>query len=271
MQGLPRLVDTNEKVRYLEKLMLCGFHTLDCGSFVSPAAVPQMADTADVISSLSDAAMENQLLVIVANERGAKEAASYPSIDYLGFPFSVSETFQRRNTNTGREKAFERLLAIRQIAVEAGKECVVYLSMGFGNPYNEPYDRDETLLWATKMVDSGFRYISLSDTVGAANPEDVKFLFDTLVNAHPEIVFGAHFHSSPGAWKPKIDAALAGGCRRFDGALRGFGGCPFAKDDLTGNLPTEELIHYFHALGFETGVDPKALHEALLQASVVFG
>lgn len=271
MQGLPYHVPAEQKIVYLQRLFACGFHTLDCGSFVSAAAVPQLADTAEVLEATAADCGDNRLLVIVANERGAREAAAFPQVGFLGFPFSVSETFQRRNTNTSREEAVRRLEQIQAIASEAGKACVVYLSMGFGNPYGDPYSPEDTARWAERMIGLGFRYISLSDTVGAADPLHVSRLFGELIPRYPEVVFGAHFHSVPGAWREKVDAALESGCRRFDGAIKGFGGCPFAADALTGNLPTELLVDYLEREGWHTGVDRDALARAVAFAPQVFG
>ena len=271
MQGLPYHVPAEKKVEYLRTLFHCGFHTLDCGSFVSAAAVPQLADTAEVLHATAADCGKNRLLVIIANERGARAAAAFPQVHYLGFPFSVSETFQQRNTNSTREEAVARLVQIRDIAATAGKECVVYLSMGFGNPYGEAYSPEITAGWAERMIGLGFRYISLSDTVGAADPAHVSQLFGELIPRYPEVVFGAHFHSVPGAWREKVDAALEAGCRRFDGAIKGFGGCPFAADSLTGNLPTELLVDYFEREGWQTGIDREALARAVAFAPQVFG
>lgn len=271
MQGLAYHVPAAKKIAYLRALFDCGFHTLDCGSFVSASAVPQLADTAEVLEAVASECANNRLLVIVANERGASAAVAFPQVRFLGFPLSVSEAFQLRNTNTTREEAVQRLLRIREIAEASGKECVVYLSMGFGNPYGDLYSPEVTAHWAERMAQNGFRYISLSDTVGAADPAHVSQLFNTLIPSFPDVVFGAHFHSVPGAWRDKVDAALEAGCRRFDGAIRGFGGCPFAADALTGNLPTELLVDYLEREGWQTGVDRAALTAAMQQAALVFG
>lgn len=270
MQGLPYHVPAEKKIEYLRTLFDCGFDTLDCGSFVSAAAVPQLADTAEVLQATAGESEGNRLLVIVANERGAKAAAEFSQVRFLGFPFSVSETFQLRNTNTTREEAVKRLLRIQETGAAAGKECVVYLSMGFGNPYGDPYSPEDTARWAERMAGYGFRYISLSDTVGAADPAHVTQLFSDLILRFPDVVFGAHFHSVPGAWREKVDAALNAGCRRFDGAIKGFGGCPFAADALTGNLPTELLVDYLEREGWQTGIDREALAAAVAKAPAVF-
>lgn len=271
MQGLKQMVPTELKIHYLNLLLECGFHTIDSGSFVSAAAVPQLADTAEVLQGLNhDRALDANLLVIVGNARGAKEAVRFPQVKYLGFPLSVSEQFQLRNTNTGRQQAFERLQEIRLIAQDTGKECVVYLSMGFGNPYGDPYSIQEVMDWATTLVHAGFGIISLSDTIGSAKDEDIDALFGALIPAFPLVEFGAHLHSVPGTWHGKVHTALNAGCRRFDGALRGFGGCPFAMDQLTGNLPTETLIEYLEQHGWETGINRNALSKALALAPELF-
>jgi hydroxymethylglutaryl-CoA lyase len=272
MQGLKQLVPTELKIRYLNILQGCGFHTIDCGSFVSAAAVPQLADTAEVLQGLNhENISDSNLLVILGNVRGAKEASRFPQVKYFGFPLSVSEQFQLRNTNTGRQQAFERLKDIQLVAQDSGKECVVYLSMGFGNPYGDPYSVQEVMDWAAKLVHAGFKIISLSDTIGSAKEEDIDALFDALIPAFPAVEFGAHLHSVPGTWHGKVQTALDSGCRRFDGALRGFGGCPFAMDKLTGNLPTETLIEFLEKSGWETGINHAALGEAMTFAPHIFG
>ena len=271
MQGLKQLVPTELKIRYLNLLLECGFHTIDSGSFVSAAAVPQLADSAEVLHGLNqEKESDSNLLVIVGNARGAKEASLFSQVKYLGFPLSVSEQFQIRNTNTGRLQAFERLKEIQLIARDTGKVCVVYLSMGFGNPYGDPYSVQEVMDWATTLVHAGFGIISLSDTIGSAKEEDIDTLFGALIPAFPAVEFGAHLHSIPGTWHAKVQTALDAGCRRFDGALRGFGGCPFAMDKLTGNLPTETLIEYLEQHGWETGINRNALSKALAFAPQIF-
>lgn len=270
MQGIKHIISTESKIRYLRLLLECGFDTLDCGSFVNPSAVPQMADTAEVLHGLGPYTSNTKLLVIVANERGAVRAAAFPQVKYLGYPFSVNETFQRRNTNAGKQDAFFRLLKIRDIAQASGKELVAYISMAFGNPYGEPYDREEVLLWAHKMAAEGIQIISLADTVGTADPADISYLFGSLAAQLPSVELGAHFHARPGAWLEKIKPAWEHGCRRFDGAILGFGGCPFAKDDLTGNIPTELMINWIDSQEV-TGIDPAKLQEAVLLAPQIYG
>jgi hydroxymethylglutaryl-CoA lyase len=212
---------------------------LDCGSFVNPESIPQMADTAEVIQAISEVDTNTELLVIVANERGALRAVAYPKIKYLGFPLSVSETFQKRNTNASREEAFRRLARIQDIAVASGKEVVAYLSMAFGNPYGDEWSSKEVAEWASKIASLGIRIISLSDTVGTANAEQLGDLFSEIHDRLPHVEVGVHLHAKPNEWLAKVEAAYNHGCRRFDAALGGFGGCPMAKDDLVGNIPSE--------------------------------
>lgn len=269
MQGMRHLIPAKNKIAYIRQLLKCGFDTLDCGSFVNPAAVPQMADTGEVLEAISDFKGSNKLLVIVANERGAVRAASFPQIDYLGFPFSLNETFQRRNTNSGKQDAFFQLLKINQIALAAGKKTVAYISMAFGNPYGEEYNREEVLVWAEKMAGEGIDIISLADTVGNANTEDIRFLFSEMSKRLPHIETGAHFHARPLEWNEKIETAWNFGCRRFDGAMLGFGGCPFAKDDLTGNIPTEQLVHWLNTK-VNTGINMTELQTATELAGITY-
>lgn len=250
--------------------MQCGFHTLDCGSFVSAKHIPQLADTAEVLETLQDEKTVSELLVIVANERGAIEAAKHSNVSYLGFPFSVSETFQLRNTNATRQEAFERLSNIHQTALESGKQVVAYLSMAFGNPYGDKYDTLEILEWVDRIKELGIGIISLADTVGNAKTKDIEFLFDRAINKHPEIRFGAHFHSKPQEWLQKIEPAFYHGCRRFDSALLGKGGCPMAGDDLTGNIATESLLLWLQEKG-HIQFDMQQFAAAVHTASIVYG
>lgn len=271
MQGISHPIATQDKIRYIRSLMDAGFHTLDMGSFVSSKAVPQMSDTAEVFAALENIESTTQWLAIVANERGAREALAFDRVDYLGFPFSVSETFQQRNTHASLAEGFERLKKIQGLCLQKGKQLVVYLSMGFGNPYGEPYHPDMVLEWTEQLAGLGIGIISLSDTVGAAELMDITYLFSHLIPAWPQIEFGAHFHALPGEWKYKIEVAWRNGCKRFDGALKGFGGCPMAKDELTGNVPTEAMLAWFESKGIATGVSTEKLQEALLMAPMIFG
>lgn len=268
MQGIHEFIPTATKAAYLQQLLSCGFDTLDFGSFVSPKAIPQMRDTAEVLAALDLSATETKLLAIVANRRGAEAALSHPEIDYLGYPFSVSETFQLRNTNATLEESCERVAQIQELTVKAGKELVLYLSMGFGNPYGDPWNVEVVEQWVSKLAAWDIRIFQLSDTIGVGSPESISYLFSNLIPSYPDLEFGAHLHTTPHTWEPKVVAAATAGCQRFDGALKGFGGCPMAKDDLTGNMATENLLHYFGPA--ETGIDQAAFLEAMGMVANVF-
>jgi len=245
MQGIKEFIPTDKKVQYIQSLLRCGFDTIDFGSFVSPKAIPQMVDTAEVLSKLDLSNATSKLLAIIANVRGANDAVQHPEIDYLGYPFSISENFQMRNTHKTIAESVVTLQEILNIADKTGKEVVAYLSMGFGNPYGDPWNVDIVGQWTQKLSDMGVKILSLSDTVGSSTPDIITYLFSNLIPQYPEIEFGAHLHTTPTTWHEKVDAAYKAGCRRFDGAIQGFGGCPMAKDDLTGNMPTEKMISYF--------------------------
>ena len=247
LQGIKTFIPTDVKVKYLQSLLRVGYDILDFGSFVSPKAVPQMRDTHEVIRQLDLSQTNTKLLAIVANERGATEALSYEQISYLGYPFSISENFQMRNTNTTIEDSLVLLNRLVEHATSLNRELVVYLSMGFGNPYGDPWSPALVSTWVSRLVDMGVRRISLSDTVGLAQPKTITDLFNHLLQAYPDIVFGAHLHAKPNEAISKIKAAYAGGCRAFDSAMRGLGGCPMAKDELTGNVPTEKLLSFLTA------------------------
>ncbi|MEL6355907.1 MAG: hydroxymethylglutaryl-CoA lyase [Bacteroidota bacterium] len=268
MQGLHEFIPTETKATYLQALLACGFDTLDFGSFVSPKAIPQMRDTAEVLAQLDLTKTTTKLLAIVANRRGAVAALSHPEIDYLGYPFSVSETFQLRNTNATLEESCERVAQIQELTLNAGKQLVLYLSMGFGNPYGDPWNVEVVEQWVSKLAEWGIKIFQLSDTIGVGSPENISYLFSNLIPRYPDLEFGAHLHTTPNTWQPKIQAAAEAGCQRFDGALRGFGGCPMAKDDLTGNMPMENLVSYFGAE--ETGIDSEAFHLAMKMVPEVF-
>ncbi len=270
MQGIKHPISTEKKVEWMRLLMQCGFDTLDCGSFVNPARVPQMADTHEVLEELLPTKGKNQFLVIVGNERGAGIAAEKKYVDYIGFPFSINDTFQLRNTNAGKSEAFDRLKNIQQIAQANDKKVVAYISMAFGNPYGEFYDRKDVIDWANKIVDLGIQTISLSDTVGTAKIEDIGYVFGNLTKNLPEIEFGAHFHSVPFQWIPKIEAAWNQGCRRYDGAILGLGGCPMADDELTGNIPTEGLIDWINQRE-STNIDADKITKAVYIAPSIYG
>ncbi len=271
MQGWPVLIPTDKKIEYLQELLQVGFHTLDFGSFVSAKAIPQMADTREVLESLNWKESKTSLLAIIANGRGAEEAASFMGVRYLGFPFSVSPTFQQKNTNSTITESFERVKEIRNICSNSGKEMVIYLSMAFGNPYKDPYSEGDVLHWAMKCHELGINIISLADTVGLANPEQVNRLTKLLIKSLPDATIGVHLHSTPGNWKDKTAAAFLAGCQRFDGALRGIGGCPMAGNELVGNINTEWLIDYFTENGIDLGLNNIALEKSLEIANNLFG
>lgn len=270
MQGLHDFIPTNVKVDYINTLLQCGFDTIDFGSFVSPKAIPQMRDTAEVLSGL-ELNSASKLLAIVANERGAEDAIQFEEIDYLGYPFSVSEEFQKRNTNATIEESLGRVEAMQNLCVKNNKELVVYLSMGFGNPYGEEWNADIVYKWCNVLFEKfNIRIQALSDTIGAANPELVRSLFQTIIPALPNVEIGAHLHTRPENAKAIVEAAYSAGCTRFDGALRGLGGCPMAKDDLTGNMPTEVMLEWFSEQGIGTGIDSNNLQKALQASKMVF-
>ncbi|RXJ45806.1 hydroxymethylglutaryl-CoA lyase [Gelidibacter gilvus] len=260
MQGIRDFIPTEKKVQYIQSLLRVGFDTIDFGSFVSPKAIPQMVDTAEVLSKLDLSTTKSKLLAIIANTRGAEDAATHPEINYLGYPFSISENFQMRNTHKTIAESVVTLDEILEIADKTGKEVVVYISMGFGNPYGDPWNVDIVGEWTERLANMGVKILSLSDTVGTSNPENINYLFSNLIPKYPNIEFGAHLHTTPTSWHEKVDAAYKAGCLRFDGAIQGFGGCPMAKDELTGNMPTEKLLSYFtskqrntlNALSFES-------------------
>lgn len=268
MQGRHEFIPTDVKVGYLQQLLSCGFDTLDFGSFVSPKAIPQMRDTAEVLGALDLSNTSTKLLAIVANLRGATDALSHSQIDYLGYPFSISETFQLRNTNATLEESLDRVKQIQEMTLAANKEMVLYISMGFGNPYGDPWNVEVVEEWVSKLSALNINIFQLSDTVGVSGPASISYLFSNLIPRYPELEIGAHLHTTPTTWEEKVVAAANAGCRRFDGAIRGFGGCPMAKDDLTGNMATENLLSY---LGFEsTGVDRDRFLEAMGASVAVF-
>ncbi|MEO1012480.1 MAG: hydroxymethylglutaryl-CoA lyase [Bacteroidota bacterium] len=270
MQGIKTFIPTDEKARYIQSLLSCGFHTLDFGSFVSPRAIPQMKDTAEVLSKLDLSRTDSRLLAIVANVRGAQDASAHTEIRYLGYPFSISENFQMRNTHKTIAQSVETLKEILGIANSSGKEVVTYISMGFGNPYGDPWNVDIVGEWAEKLANMGARILSLSDTVGSSSPETIQYLFSNLIPKYPDVEFGAHLHTNPSQWHEKVDAAFRAGCVRFDGAVQGFGGCPMAKDELTGNMPTEKMLSYFTAARMDSGVNWMAFEAAFNKATELF-
>ena len=245
MQGIKDFIPTEKKVQYIQSLLRVGFDTIDFGSFVSPKAIPQMVDTEQVLSQLDFSKTKSKLLAIIANTRGANDASKFSEIDYLGFPFSISENFQMRNTHKTIAQSVVTLNEILEIADKSNKEVVVYISMGFGNPYGDPWNVDIVGEWTQRLSKMGVKILSLSDTIGSSDEENITYLFSNLIPSYPDIEFGAHLHTTPSTWFEKIDAAYKSGCRRFDGAIQGFGGCPMAKDELTGNMPTEKMLSYF--------------------------
>lgn len=270
MQGIKSFIPTAEKVQYIQALLGCGFDTIDFGSFVSPRAIPQMSDTAEVLESLNLSKSKSKLLAIVANLRGAKDACTHKNIDYLGYPFSISENFQMRNTHKTIAQSTEILKEILEVAQSSDKEVVTYISMGFGNPYGDPWNVDIVGEWTEKLAAMGVNILSLSDTVGTSTPENIEYLFSNLIQAYPAIEFGAHLHTTPSAWHEKVEAAFTAGCRRFDGAVQGFGGCPMAKDELTGNMPTEKMLSYFTEKKVETNINWMAFEAAYNKSSALF-
>ena len=270
MQGIKTIIPTQEKVKYLQALLNCGFHTLDFGSFVSPRPIPQMADTSEVLRGLDLSKTTTKLLAIVANIRGAKDASQFETIDYMGYPFSISENFQMRNTHKTIAQSVEILKAILELGDKTNKEVVTYISMGFGNPYGDPWNVDIVGEWTEKLAGMGANILSISDTVGTSTPEVIRQLFSELIPRYPNVEFGAHLHTTPSTWHEKVDAAFYGGCRRFDGAIQGFGGCPMARDELTGNMPTEKMLSYFTANKVDTAVNWMAFEAAFNKAKELF-
>ncbi len=270
MQGLPDFIPTATKIDYINQLLRVGFDTIDFGSFVSPKAIPQMADTTEVLAGLDLGSTRSKLLAIIANVRGAEEAAGHEQIAYLGFPLSVSETFQQRNTNKSIAEAMDQLAQIQDICQRQNKTLVTYISMGFGNPYNDPWDAATVIRFVEELDKLGVKIISLSDTIGVSNPDNISYLFRELIPAFPHIEFGAHLHTTPTTWHEKVEAAYQAGCRRFDGAMRGYGGCPMAKDELVGNMATENLVGYFENNGVDLGLDKEAFSAALAASASVF-
>jgi hydroxymethylglutaryl-CoA lyase len=270
MQGLKEFIPTETKINYINSLLKAGFDTIDFGSFVSPKAIPQMADTANVLKKLDLSTNSSKLLAIIANKRGAEDAVAFDEITYLGFPFSVSETFQQRNTNSSIEDSLIRVEEIQQLCVKHKKQLVVYLSMAFGNPYGDEWNSEIVLNWTKKLSQMDIKIIALADTIGVSNPENIFYLFSNIIPEFPEVEIGAHLHTTPDKWHEKIEAAWNAGCRRFDTAVKGYGGCPMAKDDLTGNFPTEKLLQYLKEHNIQSGINEKAFALAMQKASETF-
>ncbi len=270
MQGIKDFIPTQKKVEYIQSLLRVGFDSIDFGSFVSPKAIPQMQDTAEVLAQLDLSQTKSKLLAIIANTQGAQIAATHKEIQYLGFPFSISENFQMRNTHKTISESLVTLQEILDIAAAANKEVVTYISMGFGNPYGDPWNVEIVGEWTEKLAKMGVKILSLSDTIGSSTPDVITYLFSNLIPKYPHIEFGAHLHTTPDKWHEKVEAAYQAGCIRFDGAIQGFGGCPMAKDDLTGNMPTEKLLSYFTTQKADTNVKPMSFESAYNEATKIF-
>jgi hydroxymethylglutaryl-CoA lyase len=270
MQGLHDFIDTNHKIKYINQLLKVGFDTLDFGSFVSPKAIPQMRDTAEVLAGLDLDRTGTKLLAIVANERGANTAACHPEIQYLGYPFSISETFQLRNTNATIKESVERVKVIQDICLKSGKELVIYISMGFGNPYGDTWNVDIVQHWVEELALIGINIFQLSDTVGVAKPESIAYLFSELIPPNPNVEFGAHFHTTMDTWEEKVEAAYLNGCLRYDGTIRGIGGCPMAQNNLVGNMPSEFLLEYMNRMGLNHDLNKEEYLKAMQLAADIF-
>ena len=270
MQGMNAFVPTKIKIEYINALLKVGFDTLDCGSFVSEKMIPQMADTKLILPHLELEKSDTKLSVIVGNKRGAEEACEFDEINYVGYPFSISETFQIRNTNCDLEESLLRVDEIMNLCECTGKTFICYISMAFGNPYGDFYDAALVEHWVDRLLENGVNKFSISDTIGIATPEIITNVFSILSEDFPEIGFGAHFHTTPASWKEKVEAAWNAGCTRFDGAMKGFGGCPMAKDELTGNMPTENLLAYFDERKIEHGLNKEAFIDAMVLANKIF-
>lgn len=271
MQGRQEFIPTEVKAAYLSQLLSVGFDTIDFGSFVSPKAIPQMRDTAEVLNMLDLSASNSKLLAIVANQRGAEDACQFDEIKYLGYPFSISETFQQRNTNASIEESLSRVEEIQQLCLKHAKTAVIYISMAFGNPYQEPWHPDIAIHWSERLhKELEIQIIAMSDTIGVSAPANIHGIFQSALSELPNVAFGAHLHTTPEKWEEKIESAWNAGCRRFDGAIRGFGGCPMAKDELTGNMPTEKMVGWFEERGISTGVSPDCFEHAIAHAAKVF-
>ncbi len=270
MQGLHDFVPTQNKIDYINELLKVGFHTLDFGSFVSPKAIPQMKDTAEVLLGLDLSNTKTKLLAIVANERGATDAVKYPQIDILGYPFSISETFQLRNTNATIKESLDRVKVIQEICTAHDKELLIYISMGFGNPYGDPWNVDIVQDWIEQLALLGIKIFQLSDTIGVAKPESIAYLFSELIPPNPHVEFGAHFHTTLATWEEKVHHAYINGCLRFDGTIKGMGGCPMAQNDLVGNMPSEHLIHYFQSKDISLKLDMQSYRSASTLAKEIF-
>jgi hydroxymethylglutaryl-CoA lyase len=270
MQGIHDFIPTEKKVAYINSLLKVGFDTIDVGSFVSPKAIPQMKDTAEVLNKIDLTSTKSKLLAIIANLRGAQDAVQFDQINYLGFPFSISETFQQRNANSSIAESLVRVEEIQSLCIKHKKELVVYISMAFGNPYGEEWSSGIAMHWSRELSSMGIKILALSDTIGVSNPQNITELFSTLIPELQDVEFGAHLHTTPDKWEEKVKAAYDSGCRRFDSAIKGFGGCPMASDKLTGNMPTENLISYFKANTIPFSINQQAFNNAMIIAGQTF-
>ena len=270
MQGIDDFIPAEKKADYINKLLRVGFAVIDFGSFVSPKAIPQLRDTAEVLSKLDLSSTRSKLLAIIANERGASDASAFDEITFLGYPFSISEEFQKRNTNRTIAESLPVVEKIQKICIQKNKQLVIYISMGFGNPYGEMWSADAAIKWVKHLAGMGIKIIPLADTVGVSNPENISHLFSNLIPEFPGVEFGAHLHTRPESWKEKVEAAYKSGCRRFDSTIKGIGGCPMAEDELVGNLATENLIQFCREKKLELNLNDSALKEAVLSANKIF-
>ncbi len=270
MQGWPQFIATEKKIAYLNRLLKVGFDVLDFGSFVSPKAIPQLADTKEVLAGLDLSESATKLLAIIANVRGATDALQYDEISYLGFPFSISETFQLRNTNKSIAVSLAEVEEMQRLCIARNKELVIYISMAFGNPYGDEYSTEIAINWFSKLRSLGVKTIAMADTVGVANNESIRYVYSRLIPEFPDVQIGAHFHSAPDAWEEKIQAAYESGCTRFDSSLKGIGGCPMAEDELVGNIATENVIQWAGQYNVPLTLDREALFQALLMANEIF-
>ncbi len=270
MQGIHEFIPTDKKVGYINSLLQVGFDTIDFGSFVSPKTIPQMRDTAKVLEQLDLSNTKSKLLSIIANVRGAQDAVEFEEINYLGYPFSISETFQQRNTNSSILESLTRVEEIYDLCIRNRKELVVYISMAFGNPYGDEWSADIAIKWTRQLAKMGIKIIALSDTIGISTPSTISTLFSKLVPEFSTIEIGAHLHTTPDTWEEKVNAAYKSGCRRFDSTIKGYGGCPMATDKLTGNMPTENLLSYFEKKNISTNIDKIAFEEAMRITSITF-
>jgi hydroxymethylglutaryl-CoA lyase len=270
MQGLHTFIDTDKKAAYINQLLKCGFHTIDFGSFVSPKAIPQLRDTAEVLSKLDLSSTKSKLLAIVANVRGAEDAVTFEEINYLGYPFSISETFQLRNTNATIAESLKRVEEMQSLCVNSKKELVVYISMAFGNPYGDAWNADVAIHWTKQLSQLGIKVIALADTIGVSNPDNINYLFSNVIPEFPDVIIGAHMHTTPETWREKVEAAWNSGCRRFDSAVKGLGGCPMATDKLTGNMATENVLQFLNEKNIATGIDSKQFAESMMLAGSTF-